>query len=176
MSNVVKSVEPDVDLDEVVKVLTEQHSDRLLAQAGAYFADDGIRRTAQQRIEDAVGPDTRVLVAHSLGTVVACETLCRHPEWPITDFVTLGCPLAADVVLGFLEPAAENGRGEFPGGIRSWINVRNADDPACLQLLADRFPGLVDRTVDNGHRVHDPEPYLNNWVTGAAVAAGLGRP
>jgi hypothetical protein len=27
--------------------------------------------------------------------------------------------------------------------------------------------------VDNGHRVHDPEPYLNNRWTGQAVAAGL---
>jgi hypothetical protein len=27
--------------------------------------------------------------------------------------------------------------------------------------------------VDNGHRVHDPEPYLNNRWTGQAVAVAL---
>jgi hypothetical protein len=28
--------------------------------------------------------------------------------------------------------------------------------------------------VDNGHRAHDPEPYLNSSATGAAVADALG--
>jgi hypothetical protein len=27
--------------------------------------------------------------------------------------------------------------------------------------------------VDNGHRAHDPEPYLNSSATGAAVADAL---
>ena len=173
VADLIKGADPHVDLDEMVKVLAEQHLDRLLAQVGAYFADEGIHRAAQRRIEEVVGPDTRVLVAHSLGTIVAYETLCRHPEWPVTHFVTLGSPLGGDIVLEFLAPAPEGGRGRFPGGLRSWTNVRNADDPACLHPLAERFPGAVDRVVDNGHRVHDPEPYLNNPVTGAAVAAGL---
>ena len=34
--------------------------------------------------------------------------------------------------------------------------------------------------IDNGHRPHAPEPYLNVWATGAAIAAardvGVGRP
>ena len=37
-----------------------------------------------------------------------------------------------------------------------------------------RFRGdVIEYEVDNGHRVHDPEPYLNNRWTGRAVAAGL---
>ena len=174
LSRVTTGAEPEIDLDEMVKVLAEQHLDRMLAQAGAYFADPAIRRTARRRLEAAVGPDTRVLIAHSLGTVVAYEALCGHPEWPVSHFVTLGCPLGGEVIREFLEPAAVDGRGEFPTGLSSWTNVRNADDPACQHRLAHRFPGVVDRAVDNGHRVHDPEPYLNNPVTGAAVAEGLG--
>ena len=173
LADVLTAAEPGVDLDEMVKILAEQHLDRLLAQAGAYFADEGIRRAARQRVADTVGPDTRVLVAHSLGTVVAYESLCEHPEWAVTHFVTLGCPLAGDAVLEFVRPTARGGRGRFPGGLRSWTNIRNADDPACLNPVAERFSGAVDRLVDNGHRVHDPEPYLNNPVTGGAVAAGL---
>ncbi|MGZ4760274.1 MAG: hypothetical protein ACXV95_14530, partial [Acidimicrobiales bacterium] len=57
-----------------------------------------------------------------------------------------------------------------------WVNIRNADDPACIRPLPEAFEGPVtERLVDNGHRVHDPEPYLNNCWTGAAVAAGLAR-
>ena len=33
------------------------------------------------------------------------------------------------------------------------------------------FDGPVsERLVDNGYRVHDPEPYLNNSTTGEAIA------
>ena len=32
---------------------------------------------------------------------------------------------------------------------------------------------VEDVLVDNGHRAHDPEPYLNAAATGAAIAAGL---
>jgi len=79
------------------------------------------------------------------------------------------------VVAEFLDPPAEHGRGAFPGSLLAWTNVRNADDPACAHPVAAMFDGALDRVVDNGHRVHDPEPYLNNPVTGAAVAAALAR-
>ena len=36
---------------------------------------------------------TEVIVAHSLGSVVAYEALCAHPEWPVRNLVTLGSPL-----------------------------------------------------------------------------------
>jgi pimeloyl-ACP methyl ester carboxylesterase len=166
--------DPHVDLDEVVKVLAEQHLDHLLAQVGAYFTNDELRASAQARVAAAVTPDTRVVVAHSLGTVVAYETLCHHPEWPVTDFVTLGSPLGGEVVFANLRPEASEGVGVWPGAVRRWTNIRNADDPACAVSLLGRFDGpLVERAVDNGHRVHDPEPYLNNREAGQAVAGAL---
>jgi hypothetical protein len=64
-----------------------------LKQVKAYLTDDTIRRAATHRVEDAITNDTRVVVAHSLGTVVAYEALCAHPEWPVHTFVTLGSPL-----------------------------------------------------------------------------------
>jgi hypothetical protein len=43
--------------------------------------------------------------------------------------------------------------------------------------LAKLFDGPVeDLAVDNGARTHDAEPYLNAFVTGAALAQALGRP
>lgn len=177
VTQVVQGMDPHVDLDELAKALAEQHLDHLLAQAGAYVQDEGLRREARGRLERAVGPDTAVVVAHSLGTVVAYETLCAHPEWPVTDLVTLGSPLAGEVVFSLLQPAPSGARGAWPGSLAAWTNVRNDDDPACRSPFEGRFDGpVVDRAVDNGHRVHDPEPYLNNPVTGLAVATGLGRP
>ena len=169
-SELFRSHDHDVDLDELVKMLSDQHLDRLLAQAAAYLEKDDIRHQARGRLEAAIGPDTEVVIAHSLGTVVAYETLCRHPEWRITGLVTMGSPLGGEMILHMLDPAPVGGRGGFPAGVERWVNVRNADDPACLRSLPDVFDGPVTEClVDNGHRVHDPEPYLNNPTTGRAV-------
>ena len=164
----------DVDLDELVKMLSEHHLDRLLAQAGAYLEREDIRREAHARLEAVIGPDTEVVIAHSLGTVVAYETLCRHPDWNVNGLVTMGSPLGRALILGLIEPAPVEGRGIFPVGIAQWVNIRNADDPACIRPLSQEFDGPVtERLVDNGHRVHDPEPYLNNPTTGEAVSRML---
>ena len=47
------------------------------------------------RIEAEITDDTRVLVAHSLGTVLSYSALATHDDWPVHTFVTLGSPLAA---------------------------------------------------------------------------------
>ena len=56
-----------------------------------------------------------------------------------------------------------------------WVNGAAVGDRAAqVSRLADRFGSRVeDHLVDNGHRAHDPEPYLNNKATGAAIAAAL---
>jgi len=173
-SGVFRAGDHDIDLDELVKMLADQHLDRLLAQAAAYFQNGDIRRAARARLEALVGPDTEVVVAHSLGTVVAYEALAAHPEWDVTGFVTMGSPLGGPRILDLLDPVPVDGRGRFPSGVAQWVNIRNADDPACLRHLPEAFDGpVVERLVDNGHRVHDPEPYLNNPTTGSAIAGML---
>jgi hypothetical protein len=48
-------------------------------------------------------------------------------------------------------------------------------DKAAAVPLDDSFgPDVEDVLIDNGHRAHAPEPYLNSEPTGAAVAAALG--
>jgi hypothetical protein len=58
------------------------------------------------------------------------------------------------------------------------VNVAAVGDHAAsISRLAEVFgPRVEDVRVDNGHRAHDPEPYLNASVTGAAVAAALTAP
>jgi hypothetical protein len=64
-----------------------------LKQVRRYINESEIRHAARANIERAVGPDTTVIIAHSLGSVVAYETLCAHPEWPVHTLVTIGSPL-----------------------------------------------------------------------------------
>ena len=87
-----------------------------LKQVYAYLHDDEVRRDAQNRIEKARLPTRHTyLVAHSLGTVVAYEALCAHPEWPVHTFVSLGSPLGiSNVIFELLRPPPENGIGVWP--------------------------------------------------------------
>ena len=54
------------------------------------------------------------------------------------------------------------------------VNVRAVGDKAAAVALGEKFgPRVEDVLVDNGHRAHAPEPYLNAAVTGAAIADAL---
>jgi predicted alpha/beta hydrolase family esterase len=133
-----------------------------------------LRDRLRARIEAEVTDDTRVLVAHSLGTVLSYSALAAHDDWPVHTFVTLGSPLAAPMVFNALEPAPVDGRGSWPGSVQRWVNVRALNDKACETCLADHFgPRVEELVIDNGHRAHAPEPYLNASPTGAAIAAAI---
>ena len=90
--------------------------------------------------------------------------------------MTIGSPLGADTfVLPHLEPGPVAGVGTWPGCVRDWVNIAAVGDQACQQpRLAEAFGAAVtDHIVDNGHRAHDPEPYLCSAATGRAVSRGL---
>ena len=124
------------------------------------------------RVADAVQPDTRVVVAHSLGSIVAYDCLRAHPEWPVETFVTIGSPLGnRELVLARLETDPS-----WPGGLRRWVNVTAPSDQVCAgsQLAGIYDPRVEDVVVDNGHRGHDPEPYLCARTTGQVLRDALG--
>lgn len=135
----------------------------------------GLEAEVRARLARVVGPETRVVIGHSLGSVVSYLALVRHPEWAVPNLVTLGSPLATARVLPSLDTIGPDGFGAWPPALQRWVNVAAHNDPVVAGTrLADRFgPRVEDRVVDNGHRPHDAEPYLNASVTGAAVAAAL---
>jgi hypothetical protein len=54
------------------------------------------------------------------------------------------------------------------------LNVRAVGDKAASIPVAERFGERVEEVlIDNGHRAHAPEPYLNASPTGEAVATAL---
>jgi pimeloyl-ACP methyl ester carboxylesterase len=147
-----------------------------LKQVHAYLHDDRIRREAQSRIEKKVTEETRVLVAHSLGTVVAYEALCAHPEWPVRTFVSLGSPLGiSNLIFELLRPAPENGIGVWPEAISHWSNIADGGDiVALVKELRTKFGECIqDYLVHNDAHAHDVRPYLTANETGHAIARGL---
>jgi hypothetical protein len=147
-----------------------------LKQVRMFLVDPLVKSRVLQRVVDAVEPDTRVIVGHSLGSVVAYEALCAHPEWQVRVLVTLGSPLGiANIVFDLLTPRPMNGRGGWPGSVATWINVADGGDVVALQKqLAPRFgPGVRDELIYNGATAHDVVPYLTAEETGRAIAVGL---
>jgi pimeloyl-ACP methyl ester carboxylesterase len=123
--------------------------------------------------------DTKVVVAHSLGTVIAYQVLCTRPDLQV-DLITLGSPLGdPSTVFPLLQPAPVDGKGVWPVGVRRWTNVAAEGDlaTAACPRLADAFGDRVeDHLVFNGRHAHDAEPYLNSLPTGRALADALGLP
>ncbi|WP_169982345.1 hypothetical protein [Microbispora sp. H10836] len=119
----------------------------------------------------------RVVVAHSLGSVVAYEALWAHPDLSVDLLVTLGSPLGMrDVVFERLAPVPVRGRGARPPGVRRWVNIADKDDIAAIPaVLASCFDG-VDRdvscdidwldfhTVRNYLRCGSANEYLKTYV------------
>ena len=129
-------------------------------------------------IRQAIGPDTRVVVAHSLGTLATYEALVDDPTLPAVDLVTFGAVLGRPIVAsGAIRPALTDGRGTWPPTVRAWTNVTAVGD-----MVADGFPlapvfgAVVEQRVDNGHRAHDPEPYLCARATGRGDRRRARRP
>lgn len=150
-----------------------------LKQLAGYLTDDGVRRAARARLAARITSGTRVVVAHSLGSVVAYETLCDpelNGDWDVRTLVTLGSPLGMRaLVLDRLDPAAEDGRAVWPKPLRSWTNIADATDiVAVVRDLRPAFGDLVtDVPVHNGSHMHEATRYLTAVETGRAVAAGL---
>ncbi|HEY5249657.1 MAG TPA: hypothetical protein VIJ15_14525 [Dermatophilaceae bacterium] len=151
--------------------------DRTVDMVTVMATEADLRDRLRARIEDVVDGDTRVLVAHSLGTVLSYTALSNHPGWAVHTFVTLGSPLASPMILDRLEPALVDGHASWPGSVERWVNIRAVGDKAAAVALGETFGARVEEAlVDNGHRAHAPEPYLNAAATGAAIVQALGAP
>jgi pimeloyl-ACP methyl ester carboxylesterase len=149
--------------------------DRTVDMVTIMATEPDLRARMRARIEPLIDSETRVIVAHSLGTLLSYMALCHHPQWQVPTLVTLGSPLASDMMFGHLDPPPVDGVGVWPGPIERWVNVRALGDKAAAVPLGERFgPRVEDVLIDNGHRAHAPEPYLNAAPTGAAIAAALG--
>jgi pimeloyl-ACP methyl ester carboxylesterase len=147
-----------------------------LKQVRLYLRDQVIRYEARQRVLNSLCVDTRVLIGHSLGSVVAYEALCMSPKHQVHTFITLGSPLGIkNLIFEQLEPAPRGGIGQWPPGLKQWFNIADSGDiVALVKDLASRFgDGVSDRRVYNGSQAHDAARYLSSKEAGDAVASGL---
>jgi hypothetical protein len=162
--------------------VTEKFLIYWLWQVREYFTNNELRSQIQSRLARTVTAETRVIVAHSLGSVVAYEALCSHPEWEVRSLVTLGSPLAIrNVIFDRLNPAPRRSDGSWrvtwPPQLASWTNIADRGDfIALVKRLKPLFgDGVDDVEISNGVRAHDVTRYLTATATGSAIIRSLSR-
>ena len=163
-------------LANMVMFLAERYVKTALAQVTRYLTEPAIREQAQRAVLGVVDPETRVIIGHSLGSVVAYE--CAHSlKQPLPLLVTLGSPLGLrTVVTERLSPPPG-----FPPMAMAWLNVANLEDPVAAEpdlrpLFArdvpasSRFEGI---RFDEPKDPHRPETYLGRIAVGREVIKSL---
>ncbi|MEV6910179.1 hypothetical protein [Amycolatopsis sp. NPDC051071] len=148
---------------------------KALRQVTLYLTDETIRTRVQERVAEHIGPETQVIIGHSLGSVVAYEAAHLHGR-PLPLLLTLGSPLGLrTVVYERTRPQPPS----VPPGVARWVNLADRDDlVAAKPDLSRMFPGadgVLDSgyTVDNGAKPHEAAFYLAKRRTGEALSAAL---
>lgn len=119
----------------------------LIRDVAGYLNHPNQRTQVRERVASAISGH-RVVVAHSLGSVVTYETLWAYPDTEVDLLVTVGSPLAVPgAIFDRLEPAplpnARNGIGRRPPKVKKWINVADIGDLVAVpRPLHERFDGL----------------------------------
>jgi alpha/beta hydrolase fold len=152
-----------------------------LKQVALFLSDQSTKERVLEQVRDAVHDDTRVLIGHSMGSVVAYEYLCRYQPSGIRLLVTLGSPLGIrNLIFDRLTPAPVAGVGVWPGKADAWVNVADPNDVVALRkelsgLWSGSFSAyeITDRRADNGDQPHSVSRYLNSRQAGAALGEAL---
>jgi hypothetical protein len=140
-----------------------------LRQVHRYLTERRVADAVLTRVADTADDGCRVLLGHSLGSVVAYEAVRRLPG-PLDLLVTLGSPLGLRSVRDRLSHSETEPATELPPGVRRWVNIYDRRDPvACAGGLSSLWPGVEDVLVDNEEKPHAVERYLSKQQTGRAV-------
>lgn len=149
-----------------------------LAQVSRYLRRDGLDARIRARVHEALAHGPAVVVAHSLGSVVAFEARHQHAG-PAPLLVTLGSPLAMSTVVWYrLVPRPPR----TPACVARWLNFWDRDDIVVARPRLDRrvLPserGVAPQTarVDSaGIWTHTATKYLAQPAVAAAIVDALG--
>lgn len=124
-----------------------------LKQLRSYFSDAEVRMQARSRLASLILPDTELVIAHSLGSVLAYEVLCLAELPAKPALITLGSPLGLrNLVFDRLDPVPVGDQGWWPRNAATWTNIADGHDiVASEKYLCTRFGARVkDILINNG--------------------------
>ncbi|MFF0000678.1 hypothetical protein [Streptomyces avermitilis] len=140
---------------------------RFAKEVHRYLQIGPAREAVQKRVHEAIAvhqPD--VVIAHSLGSVIAYEILHGSNDLHVPLLVTLGSPLALPkAIFHRLSPSPDHGRGKRPPAARRWANLADPGDLVALPVkgISRLFDGVESDqhcSVHQTYRFHHVEQYL----------------
>jgi hypothetical protein len=146
-----------------------------LLQVTRYLTDNALRVAVEARVSALLDEDTRLIIGHSLGSVIAWET-CQLLGRPLPMLITLGSPLGLDTVV---YPRLRPQPPTWPLQVGRWVNVAHPDDIIAVDPdLKPLFPATNGLTIEvhtpiSKHDHHDATGYLDEPDTGQAVTDAL---
>ena len=175
-------------LDRLNQVLLRMVSAALLQDVHDFFFDSKRRQAMERdlldRMESGGGPF--VVVAHSLGSLLAYEVLRKLPaeRYDVALFVTLGSPLGLPSIRSMFKQELRRKKLPFPPCVRHWYNVADAQDPVALdgnltndiESTGQRFSNLQGPGInlDGPRNPHSGSGYLSHPSVRARLRAVVG--
>ena len=178
LRNIIKSLTKIRWFAPMGMAFAEQFIKRSLAQVTLYLTDETIRKRTLAIVHDLIDSNTKVVISHSLGSIVAYEAM-HQLERPLPLLITLGSPLGLNtIVYQRLRPQPPT----FPPQVKRWVNVADRDDfiasePNLTNLFKADIPTDAifegGYTVDNGALPHSSDFYLSKVEVGRPVGQVL---
>ncbi len=161
---------------------------RALAGDLQFIADSRKRCAVDARLTAALEAAHRegrpvILVAHSLGSVVAYDALASAKNAPpVERLVTVGAVVGAPGLRQLLLGGSPDDTLRIPAAVKSWVNVRRPGDPfaaALSQSVVSPREGRVVRDLlteapetTDATAAHDVVGYLRDAVTARVILSG----
>jgi hypothetical protein len=156
---------------------------RRMVDVEEFLTNDAIRREVRGYFHDALAgrDEPTILIAHSLGSVVAYDVLREVSGLFVPGMVTMGSPLSIGHFRRSLARPGENGDDlPVPAMLDRWVNVYSELDPLVLGSGISSYfmgggdeagRGPVDREAENHGYLdaHSPDQYLRSAATATAI-------
>ncbi|MEU6339799.1 hypothetical protein ABZ883_02410 [Streptomyces sp. NPDC046977] len=143
-------------------------------QVNRYLTDRDFRKLVHLEVSAAMEHAPRVVIGHSLGSVIAYEWLRENKPANPPALITLGSPLGLEPVRRRLDPSY--GPLGLPGRVRSWTNIAAGHDAvAMVKELGPLYSGEIrDLPCDNPRKSsHSALTYLENVRTARVLEVEL---
>lgn len=131
-------------LSNVVPIAAQnQIVSRVLRQVAVYLDDVSLKRAILEIASSAIreganaseaGNEPLIVVAHSLGSVIALEALADFRGKRVDLLMTIGSPLCIETVASRMNPNARR----WPETVRKWVNIADPNDVVALHHSIDR--------------------------------------